>query len=118
MSTEDLKTGKDIPDKRYFRIGEVSALTGLESYVLRFWETEFKGISPKRTESGQRLYRRSDVELIHKIKHLLHEKKFTIQGAKQYLNASPKKDRNSVLTIDEIRSELLVIREILSLDAG
>ncbi len=115
---EDLRTATEIPDKRYFRIGEVSALTGLESYVLRFWETEFKGISPKRTESGQRLYRRSDVELINKIKYLLHEKKFTIQGAKQYLNANQKKDHPSSLTIDEIRSELLMIRELLSLDAG
>lgn len=105
----------EIPDKRYFRIGEVSALTGLESYVLRFWETEFKGINPKRTESGQRLYRRSDVELIYKIKHLLHEKKFTIQGARQYLRDNRKKDRDTGAppTLDDIRSELLMIRNML-----
>ena len=57
------------------------------AYVLRFWETEFKRISPKRTSSGQRLYRKSDIELILKIKHLLYEKKFTIEGAKQQLKS-------------------------------
>ena len=57
-----------IPDKLYFKIGEVSEITGLEAYVLRFWETEFKKINPKRTESGQRLYSKKDVELILTIK--------------------------------------------------
>jgi len=106
----------EIPDKLYFRIGEVSALTGLEAYVLRFWETEFKGINPKRTESGQRLYRRTDVELIYKIKHLLHEKKFTIQGAKQYLSSTRKKKEllYPPITLDEIRTELLIIRDMLA----
>ncbi len=110
-------TEPEIPAKRYFRIGEVSAMTGLESYVLRFWETEFKGINPKRTDSGQRLYRRADVELIHKIKHLLHEKRFTIQGAKQYLNTGLKKDPEERITLAEIRSELLTIRDLLTQDA-
>ncbi|MCK5485789.1 MAG: MerR family transcriptional regulator, partial [Desulfobacterales bacterium] len=74
---------KDIPDKLYFRIGEVSKIVGLPTYVLRFWETEFSKIRPKRTSSGQRLYTRNDIELILKIKNLLYEKKFTIQGARQ-----------------------------------
>ncbi len=106
----------NIPNKLYFRIGEVSNLTGLEAYVLRFWETEFKGINPKRTESGQRLYRKADVELIHLIKHLLHEKKFTIQGAKQYLSArrKQKKQPSSSISIDTICTELSAIRDILS----
>ena len=112
------KNGKaelTIPDKLYFRIGEVSSLTGLEAYVLRFWETEFKGISPKRTESGQRLYRKEDVELIVQIKHLLHEKKFTIQGAKQYLSSKRrgKRQKSSSITFEEISSELHIMREIL-----
>ena len=110
-------SSQDIPDKRYFRIGEVSSLTNVESYVLRFWETEFKSISPKRTDSGQRLYRKKDVELIFTIKHLLYEKKFTIQGAKQYLNSERKRDtgksRTSSVEIDEIRSELQAIRDLL-----
>ena len=105
------KNGKaelNIPDKLYFRIGEVSSLTGLEAYVLRFWETEFKGISPKRTESGQRLYRKEDVELIFQIKHLLHEKKFTIQGAKQYLGSKRKgeKQKQAPITFEEISRDL------------
>jgi DNA-binding transcriptional MerR regulator len=76
-----------LPDKLYFKIGEVSAIAGLPTYVLRFWETEFPGIRPKRTDSGQRLYRRADVELILTLKHLLHERKFTIQGARQHLRS-------------------------------
>ena len=77
---------KDIPDKLYFRIGEVSKIAGLPTYVLRFWETEFSRIRPKRTAAGQRLYTRGDIELVLKIKHLLYEKKFTIQGARQHLS--------------------------------
>ena len=84
-----------IPDKRYFRIGEVSSITDVEAYVLRFWQTEFKGIRPRRTSSDQRLYRKSDIELILKIKSLLYEKKFTIRGAKQYLKDNEKKDYSS-----------------------
>ena len=105
------------PDKRYFRIGEVSEITGTPTYILRFWETEFKKIKPKRTSSGQRMYRRSDVDLVVKIKCLLHEKKYTIQGAKQFLlseNAeSRSSDQSSATLIDEIRSELLAIRKLL-----
>ncbi len=112
------KNGKaelNIPDKLYFRIGEVSSLTGLEAYVLRFWETEFKGISPKRTESGQRLYRKEDVELICQIKYLLHEKKFTIQGARQHLSSKRrgKQQTTTSISYEEISSELQSMREIL-----
>lgn len=71
---------RDIPDKLYFRIGEVTAITDLAAYVLRFWESEFPDIKPKRTESGQRLYRKSDIETLLLIKHLLYDKKFTIQA--------------------------------------
>ena len=106
----------NIPDKLYFKIGEVSKLTELEAYVLRFWETEFKGIHPKRTESGQRLYRKVDVELILTIKHLLHEKRFTIQGAKQYLNSRKKgkKEQTSGISMNEIHAELKRVRDILA----
>ncbi len=61
----------EIPDKLYFRIGEVSAMLGLEPHVLRFWEQEFGALAPKKSGTGQRLYRRKDVELLLKIKHLL-----------------------------------------------
>lgn len=86
-----------IPDKMYFKIGEVSEITGLESHVLRFWESEFKNIKPRRTSTGQRMYRKSDIQLILYIKHLLHNEKFTIQGARKYLEA----DTNSAKAIEK-----------------
>jgi DNA-binding transcriptional MerR regulator len=84
METEDAPR-PEIPNKLYFRIGEVSKLLGVEPYVLRFWETEFPGLSPKKSETGQRLFRRKDVELLLHIKHLLREKRYTIEGARQSL---------------------------------
>lgn len=107
---------KELPNKLYFKVGEVSGLVGVPAYVLRFWESEFKKINPKRTPSGQRLYRKRDVELILKIKHLLYEKKFTIQGAKQHLKIAPpeEKIKPSVNTLEEIRLELKKIRDLLT----
>jgi DNA-binding transcriptional MerR regulator len=77
----------EIPDKLYFKIGEVSELLAVEPYVLRYWETEFRVLSPKKSGTGHRLYRRKDVELLLRIKHLLYEKRFTIEGARQALHA-------------------------------
>jgi len=106
---------KELPDKLYFKIGEVSEIAGLPSYVLRFWESEFSKINPKRTPTGQRLYRKNDIELILKIKHLLYEKKFTVKGAKKYLNSEyrEKKGKLSTDVVDKIRSELEQIRDML-----
>jgi DNA-binding transcriptional MerR regulator len=75
----------EIPDKLFFRIGEVSQIVGVEAYVLRYWESEFKGLSPRKSSSGQRMFRRKDVELLLRIKHLLYDKKFTIEGARMAL---------------------------------
>src|SRR5438309_9662849 len=80
----------EIPDKLYFKIGEVSQLLGVEPYVLRYWENEFAVLSPKKSGTGHRLYRRKDVELLLRIKHLLYEKRFTIEGARQSLHAEAK----------------------------
>src|SRR5271169_4927653 len=77
--------GAPIPDKLFFRIGEVSQLGGVEAYVLRYWESEFPGLSPKKSSSGQRMFRRKDVELLLHIKHLLYNEKFTIEGARKAL---------------------------------
>ena len=74
-----------IPDKLFFRIGEVSEIVGVEAYVLRYWESEFPGLSPKKSSGGQRMFRRKDVELLLKIKQLLYDKKFTIDGARKSL---------------------------------
>lgn len=72
-----------LPDKIYFKIGEVARLTGIKPYVLRYWETEFKAIQPVKSRSRQRLYRKRDVELILKIKDLLYTQRFTIEGARK-----------------------------------
>ena len=76
-----------IPDKLFFRIGEVSQLVGVEPYVLRYWESEFPGLSPKKSSTGQRMFRRKDVEMLLNIKELLYEKKFTIEGARKALKS-------------------------------
>src|SRR6201999_1155299 len=84
----------EIPDKLYFKIGEVSDLLGVEPYVLRYWETEFPVLSPKKSGTGHRLYRRKDVELLLRIKQLLYEKRFTIEGARQSLHAEGKSGKS------------------------
>ena len=79
-----------IPDKLYFRIGEVSRLVGVPHHVLRYWESEFHSLGPKKSGKGHRLYRRKDVELLLELKHLLYEKRFTIEGARKWLQARQK----------------------------
>jgi DNA-binding transcriptional MerR regulator len=76
-----------IPDKLYFKIGEVAKMADVPTHVLRYWESEFAGINPKRANSKQRLYRRQDVELILNIKTLLHEQGYTIAGARKLLES-------------------------------
>ena len=75
--------GAAIPDKLYFRIGEVAALAGVPAYVLRYWQTEFPQLQPKKSGSGQRLYRQREVELVLRIRDLLYRDRFTIAGAKR-----------------------------------
>jgi DNA-binding transcriptional MerR regulator len=116
----------EIPNKLYFKIGEVSSLLTVEPYVLRFWETEFPKLAPKKTDKGQRMYRRKDVELLLQIKHLLYEKKFTIEGARQFLHGASKAPAKATVSqtqgalfgnneaLPEIRKELAAILELLS----
>ena len=75
----------EIPEKIYFRIGEVSELAGLPTYVLRFWETEFSQLKPTKSSTGQRMYRRKDVQYVMQIRKLLYEDGFTIAGAREKL---------------------------------
>lgn len=116
--------GPEIPDKLYFRIGEVSQLLGVEPYVLRYWETEFRSLSPKKSGTGHRLYRRKDVELLIRIKHLLYERRFTIEGARQSLLAEARAMKGPVDgeeqaklfpedPLHEIRRELAAILDLL-----
>ena len=79
-----------IPEKLYFRIGEVARLCRLPAYVLRFWETEFPQLKPVKSSTGQRMYRRKDVENVLHIKQLLYEEGFTIAGARQHMRAETK----------------------------
>lgn len=113
----------EIPDKLYFKIGEVAELLGVEPYVLRYWESEFSQLTPKKSGTGHRLYRRKDVELLLRIKHLLYEKRFTIEGARQALQTgkhtkarAPKRAQQELFADDrlpEIRRELVEILAIL-----
>ena len=97
-----------IPDKLFFRIGEVSQLVGVEPYVLRYWESEFPGLAPKKSSSGQRMFRRKDVEMLLSIKHLLYNEKFTIEGARKALRAGK-------LAVEEKASEPAMQEELFPL---
>src|SRR5437899_5552952 len=85
-----------IPDKLYFRIGEVARLCRLPAYVLRFWETEFPQLKPVKSSTGQRMYRKRDVESVVRIKRLLYEEGYTIAGARQHLRDEGKTDKTQV----------------------
>jgi DNA-binding transcriptional MerR regulator len=78
-----------IPEKLYYKIGEVAKFTGIKTHVLRYWETEFKAIKPNKSRSNQRLYRKQDVELILRLKDLLYNQGFTIAGARKKLREKP-----------------------------
>ena len=84
---------ESIPDKLYFRIGEVASLCGVETYVLRFWQTEFPQLKPVKSGTGQRLYRKRDVEMALRIKRLLHDEGYTIAGARQVFLAEAQASR-------------------------
>jgi DNA-binding transcriptional MerR regulator len=115
----------EIPDKLYFRIGEVSQIAGLEPYVLRYWETEFPSLAPKKSGTGHRLYRRKDVEFVLELKRLLYEKRFTIEGARLYLEQNRKRNSSKASpsqgalfgvppeALAKIRAELEEILQIL-----
>jgi DNA-binding transcriptional MerR regulator len=85
----------EIPDKLYFRIGEVSGILQVEPYVLRYWESEFTQLAPKKSGSGHRLYRRKDVEMALELKRLLYEKRFTIEGARLFLEQNRKQAKTA-----------------------
>jgi DNA-binding transcriptional MerR regulator len=88
LSRKHALDSPSIPDRLYFKIGDVARICGLETYVLRFWETQFPQLKPNKSGTGQRLYRRRDVELALEIKRLVHQEGFTIAGARQTLEHS------------------------------
>jgi len=106
-----------IPDRTYFRIGEVAKLIGVEPYVLRFWETEFKAMAPPKSRSKQRMYRRRDLETILTIKHLLYAERFTIEGARKRLLELQREARRADSPLPRtglarVRDELAEIRKL------
>ena len=113
-----------IPEKLYFKIGEVASLTNVRPYVLRYWESEFSIIHPKKSLSKQRVYTRSDVEMILEIKKLLYKEKYTLQGAKKKIKEIMAekarqmdlvfKDEKFQNAIRTVKKELHTIKKILS----
>ena len=116
-----------IPDKRYFKIGEVCAITGVKQHVLRYWESEFRILHPQRAQSKQRLYRRVDVETVLAIKRLLKDEGFTISGAKKVLARDGGEQEHDVAAFEvkqelpvkstdifgQVKAELLALQKIL-----
>jgi len=103
-----------IPEKLYFRIGEVSELASLPTYVLRFWETEFSQLKPTKSSTGQRMYRRKDVEYVMQIRKLLYEDGFTIAGAREKLREELRLNRSQ----NQVPNPVLSTIEVASSEAG
>ncbi len=113
--------GQIPPEKLYFKIGEAAKIVGVKPYVLRYWETEFAELRPGKTRSKHRLYKRKDVETLLEIKRLLHDQRFTIEGARKYLKEGRSGQAESAAgttpeaaTLREIRDGLLDLRDVLS----
>ncbi len=108
----------EIPDKLYFKIGEVAEIAGVETHTLRYWETEFPNLAPRKADSGHRHYRRKDVETVMRIKELLYDKKLTIAGARRILSGrrnDPDVRDTAEETLRKVRTGL---EEILTLLDG
>lgn len=115
-----------IPDKLYFRIGEVARLCGVEAYVLRFWESEFPQLRPNKSGTGQRLYRKRDVEMAMRVRRLLHDEGYTIAGARQVLAQESSRSKAPQLSLlpgnapavqaklERVRNELRELLGVLS----
>ena len=123
-ASESLKAYLPYPDKLFYKIGEVSKIVGVEPYVLRYWETEFNFLKPRKNKSGQRVYIKKDVELLLAIKRLLYQERYTIEGVRKRLgfnsgNSDPKPGQDvqkrdisrPVRAIEHVKKRL---RDILS----
>ncbi len=108
---------EEVPDKLYFRIGEVAQHVGVDAHVLRYWESEFK-MKPHRSSSGQRLYRKQDLAEFHRIKHLLHDEGYTIAGARKALSGGgvegsvdSARIKETLVRVEKLRSDLDAFRQ-------
>jgi DNA-binding transcriptional MerR regulator len=115
----------EVGEKLYYRIGEVEQITDVPAYVLRYWESEFKLLRPKKNPAGQRLYRPRDLELVQRIKTLLYDERLTLEGAKKRLLAESRRSNNQQLdlglreatyadTLKRVRDRLTALRARLS----
>jgi DNA-binding transcriptional MerR regulator len=105
-----------LPEKIYFKIGEVSEIVAVEPYVLRYWETEFELLKPSKAPSKHRLYKKRDVELLLEIKRLLYTEGFTIEGARKKLREAKKEEKNQLklpLSEQKYKSALVKIKKEL-----
>ena len=111
-------TQAELPDKLYFKIGEVARLVGVKPYVLRYWETEFSILRPGKTHSKHRLYRRKDVETLLEIRRLLYAERYTIEGAKRRLRevAARAPEETPAEALVAVRTELLDLCRLLDRD--
>jgi len=119
-SARNLKASKAYPDKLFYKIGEVSKIAGVEPYVLRYWESEFQFLKPRKSKSGQRIYVKKDLDLIFQIKKLLYNERYTIEGVRKKLGdvalvrkpQAPRKEAaSSPKSLAHVKQRL---REILS----
>jgi DNA-binding transcriptional MerR regulator len=121
----DLPEDADVPDKLYFRIGEVAQLVGVDAHVLRYWESEFK-MKPHRSSSGQRLYRKQDLSRFYRIKSLLHGEGYTIAGARRILNggnsdaapANAERIKEAITGISRLRLRIQAFRDEMDPNQG
>jgi DNA-binding transcriptional MerR regulator len=106
----------DLPDKLYFKIGEVSSIIGVKPYVLRYWESEFSAVKPTKTKSKHRLYRQRDVEVLREIKRLLYEERLTIEGAKKRLKVHADRTQDAKLraALSRLKRDLESLHRMLS----
>ncbi|MFP5204471.1 MAG: MerR family transcriptional regulator [Acidobacteriota bacterium] len=136
LSPQFAEESPAIPDRLYFKIGDVARLCGLEPYVLRFWESQFPQLKPNKSGTGQRLYRRRDVEMVIEIKRLVHGQGFTLAGARQALDAqgrsksrqqpelvsggaaAAKPRQDLAAALGRMRAELLAIASLLTAPAA
>ena len=103
--------GQDNPNKMFYRVGEVGQLVGVESYVLRYWEKMFPQLRPEKDEAGQRIYTKSDIDIVLRIRNLLYEERYTIDGARKKLKEERKskgKNKNS----ENVQELLTVLKDV------
>jgi DNA-binding transcriptional MerR regulator len=105
-----------VPDKVFYRVREATAITGIKPYVLRYWESEFGLLNPQKSRSGQRIYRKKDIETILKIKKLLYDDRYTIAGAKRKLLGSGKGKNKAKEAVLDLREQLQAL--LLFLNGG